>query len=89
MTIRGQHIWNFTLVVKWSYDDEYEYEGDQETYDVVAPTFDKALEKVRKIALSKTRKFKDIDDDGNETGKVHYPVSSEVVEVKRGEWIDG
>lgn len=85
MTIRGQYIWNFTLAVTWSYDDGHE--GDQESYDVIAPTFDKALEKVRKIALSKNRKFKETDNDGNKV--VHYPVSSEVIEVHRGEWIDG
>ncbi len=77
------HIWDCDVETKWNYHDKDE-SGDSENYVVAAENFDKACEKVKKLALSKSRKYKDEEDDSS-----IVPVSLEFVKVERGTWIDG
>lgn len=75
-------IWDFEVTTKWSFTAPEE-DGDAETYVVSGNTFEKAFEKVKKLALSPKRKFVD-----EETNKIHKPVSIELIRCERKEWID-
>lgn len=81
------YIWKFDIITKWTFHDEGD-DGDAETFTVASNTFDLAWQKIKKIALTKKRKFVD-DQYENEKPKTHFPVSTEVVGVKRLDWIDG
>lgn len=77
------YIWNAEVETLWSYHDKDD-DGDNEDYVVTADTFDKAITKVRGFALAKSRKFYDDEEKKN-----HYPVSTEIIRLERGDWIDG
>ena len=88
--MNGLFIWEFTCVTKWSFHQEDEL-GDEENYVVSSDCFDNACSKVKKLALSKSRIFLEEPDENNELEKSEkrIPISVEIVEVKRGNRIDG
>lgn len=89
MTNKGSFIWDFIVHVAWN-DEEDDYEGDQENFTVVAPTFYLAWTKVKKLALSTSRKFQSEDEEENPIkGEYCFPVRIELEKVERGNWIDG
>lgn len=80
------YIWSFEVETKWSFHSD-EDNGEIENYSVAAENFDKAWLKVQKIALAKTRAWNDTDDDGIK--HKWYPVSTDLISLNRGEWLDG
>lgn len=81
------YIWDLTITVRWSYTHRDDA-GESEDYTVAAKTFASALDKAIKIALSKGRKFAEINDEGVEV--MHLPVAvDDVIKVERGTYIDG
>lgn len=80
------YIWNIDVEVRWSFHDKDE-SGDEENFVIAAESFEKAMVKVRKIALAKNRKFTDVLDGEKFT---HWPVSvDDVIKAERGDYIDG
>lgn len=81
------YIWSLTVLVRWSYTCK-EDDGEEEDYTVAARNYAGALTKVNSIALSKSRKFSEMGDDGLQ--KIHFPVSVvDIIKLERGEYIDG
>ena len=79
------YIWRITVEVKWSYQGKDEG-GDEEDYTVAAETFEKAMIKVRKLALAKSRKFTDEIENEKHT---YWPTEvADVVKVERGDYLD-
>lgn len=79
-------IWNFKIETKWTFHSNDDG-GDEENYTVAGENFDKAWLKVQKLTLAKSRTWKDTDDNGVE--HKWSPISTEIIEVSRGDWLDG
>lgn len=89
MKNEGQYIWDLEALVQWDYDDSME-DAEREDFTICAPTFDSAIAKTKRIALSPSRAF-DLEEEVN--GKLkkytHKPVTIEIVKCERGSRIDG
>jgi hypothetical protein len=78
------NVWEIVFELHWSYMDEGEFtENDPETYHVVAPDYNSALEEGRLIALAEMFK----DDEA--PYEVYTVTDARIVGIKRGISIDG
>lgn len=82
------YVWNVTMETIWN----YELEDDEKTlelYCISADNFNIALKKAENLSLSKSRWFKDEEDEGLGKGFVNKPISTELISIERGDWLDG
>lgn len=87
------YIWEIECFVRWTYhesDEEAESDG-LNTYTLASPDYKSALAKLEKIALAKSKGFKDDNDPDSPTfGKMMYPVKIvDITKMERKDWIDG
>ena len=87
------YLWEIECFVRWTYhESDEEAEGDGLTnYTLAAPDYKTALVKLEKIALAKSKGFKDDNDPDSSTfGKMMYPVKIvDITKMERKDWIDG
>lgn len=76
------YLWNVCFEEQWTYSDGNWEEGMDWT--VVAKNSEIAISKATKLALSKTRNFKD-----DETGVVYSVLDVRLIKLERKEEIDG
>ena len=87
------YIWEITCYVRWTYhsnDEEAEDDG-ADSFALAASDYEMALAKLKKVALAKSRGFKDDNDPDSITfGKMMYPVKIvDIIKIERKDWIDG
>jgi hypothetical protein len=74
------YVWEIKFEELWD-DDDYFDEGPE--WVVAAKSYEEALRKAEKLALSKDRAFED-----DETGEMHRVAKVRLIRIKRGKELD-
>ena len=75
------YIWDIEFEERWTDEEEF---GEGVDWKVTASSYDEALKKATKLALSKSRGF-EADED---TRRMIYPVEVRLIRIERGDEID-
>lgn len=74
------YIWDIEFEERWTNEEEF---NEGANWKISASSYDEAIKKATKLALSKSRGFKQDD-----TNKMIYPVEVRMIRIERGDEID-